>query len=119
MPTGGISIHAVDVSRAKKAKGLRIAVYRLHDSEREPIAKGVVGADGQFDHPIVAGEGVGRGCYEVEFALADYYRGEGLSLPNPPFIDVLVYRFGIDTPEQHYHLPLKMTPWGFSLFRGN
>ena len=68
---------------------------------------------------MVRGEGVTRGRDEAEFHLADYYRGEGLALPDIPFLETVTYPFGLEAEAEHYHLPLKMTPWGFSLFRGN
>jgi 5-hydroxyisourate hydrolase len=68
-------------------------------------------------HPAFEGRLV-PGPYEALFHVADYYRAAGAPLPDPPFLDVVVYRFGIGDAGQHYHLPLKVTPWGFSLFRG-
>ena len=113
---GGISIHVVDVSRSKKAAGLKVSLYRLEDAGRVLVAKGQIGADASLDHPCVQGAGVTRGRYEAVFHLADWYRAEGVALPEIPFLERAVYRFGLDDAAQHYHLPLKMTPWGFSLF---
>ena len=59
-----------------------------------------------------------RGEYEAVFHIAAWYRAQGVTLPKTPFLDVVAYRFGIDNPEQHYHLPFKCTPWGYSCFRG-
>ena len=64
------------------------------------------------------GAGVERGQYEVEFDVGAYYRNRGATLPDPSFVDVAVFRFGIDKVSEHFHLPFKFTPWGFSLFRG-
>lgn len=58
------------------------------------------------------------GAYEAVFHVADWYRAQGVSLPAVPFLDVVRYRFGVADPEQHYHLPFKCTPWGYSCFRG-
>lgn len=116
---GGISIHVVDVSRAKKAVGLKVALYRIEDSGRVLVAEGRIGEDATLDHPVVRGQGVTRGRYEAEFHLADYYRSEGLELPDIAFLEAVTFPFGLDAETEHYHLPLKMTPWGFSLFRGN
>ena len=58
------------------------------------------------------------GVYEAKFHIAVYYRSTGVTLPGVPFLDIASYRFGIDDPQQHYHLPFKMTPWGYSCFRG-
>ena len=59
-----------------------------------------------------------RGIYEAVFHVAEWYRKENVALPAVPFLDVVTYRFGISEPAQHYHLPFKCTPWGYSCFRG-
>lgn len=58
------------------------------------------------------------GHYEAVFHVAAYFHAAGVPLPGEPFLDVITYRFGIDRPDQHYHLPMKLTPWGYSCFRG-
>ena len=116
MPSGGISIHVFDVSRGIAAAGLRV---ELRGPDGKLLADGTVGATGAFDHPTVRGEGItATGTYEALFHIGDWYRAQGVALPRPAFLEVVPYRFGIADLAQHYHLPLKMTPWGFSLFRG-
>jgi 5-hydroxyisourate hydrolase len=116
MAVGGISIHVFDVSRGVAAVGLRV---ELRGPDGGLLADGAVGASGAFDHPIVRGEGItATGIYEALFHIADWYRRQGVALPSPAFLETVPYRFGIADLAQHYHLPLKMTPWGFSLFRG-
>ena len=116
MPAGGISIHAFDVSRGIAAAGLRV---ELRAPDGKLLAEGLVGASGAFDHPTMRGEGITTtGLYEAVFHIADWYRTQGVALPSPAFLEAVPYRFGIADLAQHYHLPLKMTPWGFSLFRG-
>lgn len=114
---GGISIHAVDIARGVPASGLGVRLYRL-DKGRQEIASGECESGGLFRHPVAEGAGVERGNYEVEFDVGDYYRGNEVALPDPSFLDVAVFRFGIDRVGEHFHLPFKFTPWGFSLFRG-
>lgn len=113
---GGISIHVFDVSRGVAAAGLRVG---LLGPDGKPLAEGRVGASGAFDHPTVRGEGiVATGLYKAVFHIGDWYRAQGVALSTPAFLEIVPYRFGIADLAQHYHLPLKMTPWGFSLFRG-
>lgn len=114
---GGISIHAVDVARGIPAAGLSVLLRRISPTSLE-IAQGSCGPDGHFAHPVARGEGVTRGLYEVTFGVASYYRDSGTALPDPAFLEDAVYRFGIDRAIEHFHLPFKFTPWGFSLFRG-
>lgn len=114
---GGISIHAVDVARGIPASGLGVTLIRLSPDTAE-IAQGTCGAGGHFDHPVATGAGVTRGTYEVRFDVAAFYATSDLILPDPAFMNVAVFRFGIDRVTEHFHLPFKFTPWGFSLFRG-
>ena len=114
---GGISIHAVDVASGVPAAGLGVRVWLL-GNDKEQIAAGTCSESGLLQHPIASGAGVSRGLYEVEFDVGTYYRGQGISLPDPSFLEEAVFRFGIDKVSEHFHLPFKFTPWGFSLFRG-
>ena len=113
---GGISIHVFDVSRGIAATGLRV---ELRAPGGTVLATGAINAVGVLDHPTVRGEGLtATGTYEALFHVGDWYRTQGLVLPAPAFLEQVPYRFGIADLAQHYHLSLKMTPWGFSLFRG-
>lgn len=114
----GISIHVVDVATGKVAEGLAIRIERLTGTSRELICAGQIAANGLFveltDHSAM----FEPGQYEVCLDVADFYRAQGMALPQVPFLDVLVYRFGLDDTQQHYHLPFKLTAWGLSCFRG-
>lgn len=112
----GVSIHVVDVSRGVVAGGMRCALYALDGAPRL-VAEGEVNARGLFEHPALNAT-FAPGCYEARFEVAAWYRAAGVALPAVPFLDVVHYRFGIADPAQHYHLPFKLTPWGYSLFRG-
>lgn len=115
---GGISIHVIDVSRGRAAEGLRVELYRL-EPERRRIAGGDVDQRGVVALPSEIGEEAqAAGRYEAVFHVGAFYRGLGEPLPDPPFLDVVTFAFGIADPQQHYHLPLKLTAWGLSLFRG-
>ena len=113
---GGISVHGVDVTRGAPAQGMRVEVYAL-GPERRLVAEGALAANGELDHPIA--KGAPAGTYEVLFHAGDYFRRSGAATSSPPFLDIVPFRFTIADPAQHYHLPLKITPWGFSLFRGS
>ncbi|MGI9333687.1 MAG: hydroxyisourate hydrolase [Gammaproteobacteria bacterium] len=115
---GGISIHAIDVSRGVPANGLKVSLYRLDGNERILIAQGACGTSGTLVHPVAQGEGVIAGIYEAVFDIGGFFRAQGVEIPDPAFLESTSFRFGIATAQQHYHLPLKFTPWGYSLFRG-
>jgi 5-hydroxyisourate hydrolase len=106
----GISIHVVDVSRGVVAAGMRIEL--LH--EGRVLAEGQAPGNGLLE---ITGR-VPAGAYDAVFHVAAWYRTQRVSLPAVPFLDVVTYRFGVSDPDQHYHLPFKCTPWGYSCFRG-
>ena len=97
--SGGVSIHVVDVSRGVVAAWMRVELYAL-DPVRKLVASGIVSAKGLVEEAPLA-QRFAPGPYEAV-----------------PFLDVVTFRFGIDDPESHYHLPMKVTPWGYSCFRG-
>lgn len=109
----GVSIHVVDVSRGVVGVGMRIEVR----FRGVAIAAGVASAKGLLESAALDRR-LENGAYEALFHVAAWYREQGVSLPAVPFLDVVTYRFGISDPEQHYHLPFKCTPWGYSCFRG-
>ena len=112
---GGISIHVIDVSRGVPAAGLLVEVWTV-GGERRRIARGALSERGTLDDAALATAGPGR--YEALFHVGEFYRALAVALPDPPFLDVVPFRFAAADPAQHYHLPLKLTPWGYSLFRG-
>jgi 5-hydroxyisourate hydrolase len=112
----GISIHVVDVSRGVVATGMKIEVFALQPNRRL-LAGGRAATSGQLEDRALVGR-MQAGPYEAVFYVAEWYRNQKVELPAVPFLDVVAYRFGISDPEQHYHLPFKCTPWGYSCFRG-
>ena len=111
----GISVHVVDVSRGVVAVGMEV---ELRHADGRVLASGATSAKGLLEHPAL-GTTFEPGNYEAVFHVSAYYRRqEDVSLPTVPFLDVVHYRFGISDPQQHYHLPFKCTPWGYSCFRG-
>ncbi len=114
----GISIHVVDVSRGVVAQGLAVRLERITPEGRVLLAAGRIGPTGLLRELDALAAQCTQGRYEAIFEVGDYYRQAGIALPAVPFLDTVVYGFGLDDPAQHYHLPFKMTPWGYSCFRG-
>jgi len=110
---GGISIHAVDVASGRPAQGLRVEIWRTEPAAMR-IAEGRLGSNGQLDHPVVGGSGIEAGEYEVRFHLEEFFA----SSAGAGFLTVAPFRFRIDQVDEHFHLPMKFTRWGYSLFRG-
>ena len=111
----GLSVHVIDIARGVPAVGL---IVEIVDPGGNPLASAAVGASGAVDLPELANRLVPPGVYEARFHVGAYYRRAGVVVPTPAFLETVVFRFGIAEPTQHYHLPLKASPWGLSLFRG-
>jgi 5-hydroxyisourate hydrolase len=107
----GISIHVVDVSRGVVAVGMKVELY---GPARAIVASGVANAKGLLEIDST----VAPGSYEAVFHVGAWYREQRVALPQVPFLDLVHFHFGISDPRQHYHLPFKCTPWGYSCFRG-
>jgi 5-hydroxyisourate hydrolase len=112
----GISIHVVDVTRGVVASGMRVEVFSMGEA-RSRIVSGAIAPSGVLDDPALSAP-FAPGAYEVLLHVGAFYARAGFALPAVPFLDVATFRFGIADPEQHYHLPFKLTPWGYSCFRG-
>jgi 5-hydroxyisourate hydrolase len=119
-----VSIHVVDVANGVVAVGMKVEVLRKAGGEQgraerwEPLVAGQVGRNGVVDGIEGQPQLFDVGLYELRLHVGDYYRARGQALPEPAFIDVQCFRFGLADPSQHYHLPVKLTPWGLSCFRG-
>lgn len=115
---GRLTTHVLDAAAGTPAKGLRIDLYRL-DGGTTRIRTVTTNGDGRVDGPLLEGEALLRGQYELQFHAGDYLRSKGHVLQDPPFLDVIPIRFGIADPGQHYHVPLLLAPYSFSTYRGS
>jgi 5-hydroxyisourate hydrolase len=117
MAAGGISVHAVDVARGRVAEGMAVRIDRLApDGRRTTIAEGRIGPNGALDHPVAQGAAVEAAEHEVLLMVGDFLAATGCDAPR--FLDIVPFRFRVFDVAQHYHLPIKFTPYGYSLYRG-
>lgn len=114
---GRISTHVLDTARGRPAAGVRIALYRL-DGGRECLREVVTNADGRTEGPLLDGDALTAGVYELEFAVGDYLRGFGRA-GEILFLDTVPIRFGVADAGQHYHVPLLISPFGYATYRGS
>ena len=114
----GISIHVIDVAFGKAAAGMFVEVHALDGDVRRVVGTGVVGDNGAFEHPMNAGDGVVAGTHEILLHAGEYFRFVGQVKEKPAFQEIVPLRFTVLDAGDHYHLPVKISPWGFSVWRG-
>ncbi|CDZ39581.1 hydroxyisourate hydrolase [Neorhizobium galegae] len=116
----GLTTHVLDTASGKPAEGLSIDLYRLNGETREKLKTVFTNSDGRVDGgPILIGETFLAGEYELVFHAGDYLRARGITLDEPAFLDVIPIRFGIADTTAHYHVPLLLSPYGYSTYRGS
>ena len=116
---GYLTTHILDTARGCPAEGITIALYRVSGDARQKIAETVTNADGRTDGAILPQDGFAAGTYELTFHAGDYLRATGQDGAAPLFLDVVPIRFGMADAEAHYHVPLLLSPYGYSTYRGS
>jgi 5-hydroxyisourate hydrolase len=116
---GRLSTHVLDTVAGEPAAGVRIDLSILEGGRWRLIKTVHTNADGRTDEPLMAGDAMLAGEFKLVFHVADYFRGKGVRLPDPPFLDRVPLRFGIADRDAHYHVPLLCTPWSYSTYRGS
>ncbi|MDP4031377.1 MAG: hydroxyisourate hydrolase [Pseudorhodobacter sp.] len=117
--TGRLTTHVLDTARGKPAAGVKIRLYRLNGRDRQRIAQTVTNADGRSDAPMLAGEALTVGVYELVFHAGDYLRASGQAGEGVLFLDEIPIRFGVPDAAAHYHVPLLLSPFAYSTYRGS
>jgi 5-hydroxyisourate hydrolase len=116
----GLTTHVLDTALGKPAQGLRIELYALDGEKRTHLKTVTTNEDGRVDGgPLLTGESFRSGTYELLFHAGDYLRQNGAALPQPAFFDLVPIRFGIADTAAHYHVPLLISPYGYSTYRGS
>ena len=115
----GLTTHVLDTAYGRPAAGMSLELVRLDEDGGRQVLKTVrTNADGRTDAPLLAGEELIPGVYEIVFEVGDYFAGQ-TEVPDPPFLDRVPLRFGIADPSSHYHVPLLASPWSYSTYRGS
>ena len=115
---GRITTHVLDTARGRPGAGMAVRLSSRGPAPRV-LAEAALNADGRCDSPLLHGAALVAGEYELEFGVGDYFARSGLLVPEPRFLDWVTLRFGVADPAQHYHVPLLVTPWSYSTYRGS
>lgn len=115
---GFLTTHVLDTARGCPAEGVKIVLYRVSGNSHRKIAETITNADGRTNAPILPQDAFKAGTYELVFHAGDYLRAAGLDASDPLFLDQVPIRFGMNE-EAHYHVPLLLSPYGYSTYRGS
>jgi 5-hydroxyisourate hydrolase len=116
---GKLSTHVLDTTQGKPGAGVAVELYAVGPGGRTLIKRDTTNADGRCAAPLLEGAQMQPGQYELVFAAGDYFAAQGVDLPAPRFVDRVTIAFGIAHADQNYHVPLVVTPWSYSTYRGS
>jgi len=116
----GLSTHVLDTAHGCPAGSMHVTLQQVGtDGQAQTLKQLKLNADGRADQPLLDSASMVPGRYRLLFAVAPYFRNRGVTLPEPPFIDTVQIDFGIADPSSHYHVPLLVSPWSYSTYRGS
>ena len=116
---GHLSTHVLDTMHGCPAAGMAVTLQRVDGERAETIKSLALNADGRADAPLLDAAAMAAGRYRLRFGVAAYFRALGVALPEPPFLDEVQLDFGIADADGHYHVPLLVSPWSYSTYRGS
>ena len=113
-----LTTHVLDIFSGKPGKGIKVDLYYIQNNKKEKLNSVILNNDGRADNPLIEGSDFKEGQYELIFFVGDYFK-KLTNLPKTPFLDEVVIKFGISNPSEHYHVPLLVSPWSYSTYRGS
>jgi 5-hydroxyisourate hydrolase len=116
---GRLTTHVLDTAQGKPAAGMEIELWRLGAEASELLKTVRTNADGRADAPLLAGEDLAVGSYELVFAVGAYFSAQPVATADPAFLDRVPVRFAVADADGHYHVPLLVSPWAYSTYRGS
>ena len=117
---GKLSTHILDTAEGRPADGVAVTLWAVSDAgQATEVSRAVTNADGRTDAPLLAGPAMQVGRFRLSFSVADYFRRRGAALADPPFLDTVQIDFAIANADANYHVPLLVSPWSFSTYRGS
>jgi 5-hydroxyisourate hydrolase len=116
---GRLTTHVLDTANGRPGSGIRISVRRVDEDGAHEVAAATTNADGRCDEPLLSGDEFTAGVYELVFGVGDYFAARGHDAQGTRFLDDIVLRFGIASADEHYHVPLLVSPYGYTTYRGS
>ena len=116
---GGLTTHVLDTAQGKPAPGMQVELWYLGDDDREHLKTVLTNEGGRTAEPLLETGELRAGTYELVFGVGQYFAGEQIEVPDPPFLDRVPVRFGMADAAAHYHVPLLVSPWSYSTYRGS
>lgn len=116
---GRLTTHVLDTAHGRPGSDVQIHLHRIDDYTRTLVCSTKTNEDGRCGGPLLEGEELQAGVYELEFHIGPYFTALGVDLPQPNFLDVITLRFGVADAGAHYHVPLTVSPWSYSTYRGS
>ena len=113
-----LTTHVLDVYSGKPGKGIKVDLYYVKNDKREKLNSVILNNNGRTDQALVDGANFKEGQYEIVFFVGDYFK-KITEVPKIPFLDDVVVKFGISNTKEHYHVPLLVSPWSYSTYRGS
>jgi len=113
-----LTTHVLDIYSGKPGSGIKVDLYYLENDKREKLKSITLNNDGRSDKPLIEGESFKTGKYEIVFFVGDYFK-KITDVPKIPFLDDVIVKFGISNAKEHYHVPLLVSPWSYSTYRGS
>ena len=113
-----LTTHVLDVYTGKPGRGIKVELYSIKSGKREKLNSVILNSDGRADKPLIEGSNFKEGQYEIIFFVGQYFK-KITETPDIPFLDDVVIRFGISNSKEHYHVPLLVSPWSYSTYRGS
>ncbi|MEW9580275.1 hydroxyisourate hydrolase [Paraburkholderia sp. DGU8] len=116
---GKLTTHVLDTANGRPGAGIKVELFALAGDTRRALKTTVTNDDGRCDEPLLEGDALVAGEYELVFGAGDYFASIGTRVPEPRFVDRVVLRFGVADAAAHYHVPLLVSPWSYSTYRGS
>ncbi|GER00397.1 5-hydroxyisourate hydrolase [Iodidimonas gelatinilytica] len=115
----GLTTHILDTSHGQPAADVALRLYRRSDAGDTLLVETRTNSDGRTDAPLLSAQDMTSGRYRLTFDVAAYFKARGVVLADPPFLDVVCIDFGVSDSTAHYHVPLLVSPFGYSTYRGS